>query len=99
MAASAIGSAEAFALAGALDRATVHELRLIGRGMAAEDKAAKERAARKRSRELRARLGLTGMDTRRPVRIPNGIPAGEREMFRQLMNLDGEASLAARLRR
>lgn len=70
---------EAFCLATELDQATAHELRNIGRGMAAEDKAAKARAARKRRRELRARLGLTGIDALRPLRIPCDIPPEERD--------------------
>jgi hypothetical protein len=38
--------------------------------MAAAGKASAARERRRRNRELRARLGLTGTDTRRPVRIP-----------------------------
>jgi hypothetical protein len=67
--------------------------------MAAADKAVKERAARKRNRELRARLGLTGTDGRRPVRIPRGVPDEERAMLEQLAALDRESSIAARLGR
>lgn len=96
---SMTGSLEALRLADELDQATLYELRNIGRGMAAADKAAKERAARKRRRELRARLGLTGTDTRRPVRVPRGIPPEEHDMFRQLIMLDRSASIAARLGR
>jgi transcriptional regulator with XRE-family HTH domain len=85
---------EALFLGDELDRATPHQLRSIGRAMAAEDNAAKKRAARKRRRELRARLGLAGADIRRPVRVPRE----EREMYAQLMAFDRAAYAAARLR-
>ena len=87
-------STEALLLADELDRATPHELRKIGRGMAAADKAAKERAARKRRRELRAQLGLTGSDTRRPIRIPRGLPTEERAMLLSLRELDRATTIA-----
>jgi Helix-turn-helix len=80
-------SAEALLLADEFDRATPYELRKIGQAMAAEDKAAKKRAARKRNREVRARLGLTGTDTRRPVGIPAGIPESDREVYEMAIAL------------
>lgn len=95
---SITGSIEALLLADQLDRATLHELRNIGRGMARDDKAAKHRAARKRRRELRAALGLTGTDPRRPVRIPRGIPQEEHAMYEALIMLERSSSIAARLR-
>jgi len=87
---------EVLYLGSELDRATPAELRKIGRGMLAEDKAAKERAARKRRRELRAQLGLSGTDGRRPVRIPRGLPPEERAMLVRLAALDQPASRAER---
>jgi hypothetical protein len=72
---------EALFLGDELDRATLHELRSIGRGMAAEDKAARKRADRKRRREQRARLGLAGADIRRPVRFPRGLPEADRVAY------------------
>ena len=55
--------------------------------MAAADKASAERERRRRNRKLRARLGLTGTDIRRPVRIPRGIPDADREMYMSLIEL------------
>ena len=95
----AIGSREAFHLATELDQANLHELRNIGRGIVAADKAAKQRTARKRHRELRARMGLTGTDSRRPVRIPRGIPPEERAIYEQMIMLSRSSSAAARLGR
>jgi hypothetical protein len=92
------GSAEALRLAGVLDRATPYELARIGRAMFAEAKAARQRAARKRRREYRARLGLAGTDTRRPVRIPREVPPEEAEMYGDLARLDHSARIAGRLR-
>jgi hypothetical protein len=89
-------NAEALDLSSESDRATPAELRKIGRGMLAEDKAAKERVARKRHRELRAQLGLSGTDGRRPVRIPRSLPPEERAMLVRLAALDQPASHAAR---
>ena len=91
-------SSEAFHLATELDQASIHELRNIGRGIVAADKAGATRERRRRKRELRAALGLTGTDTRRPPRIPHGIPPEERQMLEQLAALDREALIAARLR-
>jgi hypothetical protein len=67
---------EAFHLATEMDQANLHELRNIGRGMVAADKASAERARRRRKRELRAALGLTGTDTRRPPPHAVRDPAG-----------------------
>ena len=89
---------EALHLGDELDRATFRELRSIGRAMAAEDKAARKRADRKRRRGYRARLGLAGTDTRRPVRVPSGISPEEQAMYRDLIRFDRAASVAARLR-
>jgi DNA-binding XRE family transcriptional regulator len=63
-------STEAFLLADELDQASLAELRNLGRGITAEEKAARERAARKRVRQLRAELGLTGVRKPRPKHIP-----------------------------
>jgi len=84
---SMTGNTEALLLADELDRGNLHELRNIGRGIVAADKARRAREGRRRNRELRARLGLTGTDARRPVRIPRGIPADEREMYMNLIQL------------
>ena len=92
------GSVEALRLGGELDRATPYELARIGHAMLAEAKAARRRAARKRRREYRARLGLAGTDTRRPVRVPSGIPPEERALYRDLIALNRSLSIAARLR-
>jgi len=83
----AVSNMEAFHLATELDQANLHELRNIGRGMAAADKASAERERRRRNREMRARLGLTGTDTRRPVRIPRVIPDADRELYMSLIEL------------
>jgi transcriptional regulator with XRE-family HTH domain len=83
----AIASREVFCLATELDQANLHELRNIGRGIIAADKARAARERRRRNREMRARLGLTGTDSRRPIRIPRGIPAEEREMYANLIQL------------
>lgn len=91
-------SQEALHLGNQLDSANVHELLMIGRGMVAEEKAARERAARKRNRELRAQLGLTGTDTRRPIRIPRGLPENERAMLLSLRELDRATGMARTLR-
>lgn len=64
------GSTEALLLAAELDKASLSELRLIGRGIMAEEKAARERAARKRVRQLRAEQGLTGVRKPRPRHVP-----------------------------
>lgn len=94
----AASSQEAFYLATELDQATPNELRKIGRGMAAADKANTARARRKANRELRARLGLTGVDTRRRARIPRGVPREELEMLTRLTELDRAGTAARRLR-
>ena len=65
-----IASTEAYLLANELDRASLSELRIIGRGFTAEQKAARERAARKRIRQMRAEMGLTGIRKPRPKHIP-----------------------------
>ncbi len=87
-----ITNMEAMYLGNELDHATPVELRKIGRGMVAEDKAARERAARKRQRELRARLGLTGTDTRRAARIPRGLPPEDKALLLGLAAFDRAAS-------
>jgi DNA-binding XRE family transcriptional regulator len=89
---------EALHLGNELDSATWSELRTVGRGMVAEDRAAQARAARKKRRELRAQLGLTGTDTRRPIRVPRGLPPEEREIFQRLAVLEQATSAAARFR-
>jgi transcriptional regulator with XRE-family HTH domain len=93
-----IRSMEVFYLNREIDEATVVEYRRVGSAMAAADKANAARARRRRKRELRAAAGLTGADVRRPVRIPQGIPAADRRVYEQLARLDREASIAARLR-
>lgn len=93
-----IRSMEVFYLSREIDEATVVEYRRVGSAMAAADKANAARARRRRKRELRAAAGLTGTDTRRPVRIPQGIPAEERNLLEQLARLDRESSIAARSR-
>ena len=69
-----IASTEAYLLAAELDQASLTELRNIGRGISAEEKAAKARAARKRVRKMRAELGLTGVRKPRPKHIPWKAP-------------------------
>ncbi len=76
----------------------MHELRSIGRGMAAADKASAARERRRRNRELRARLGLTGADARRPVRIPRGIPDADRELYMSLIELRRSSPVPRRSR-
>ena len=94
-----IANLEALHLANEFDRATLFELAAIGRAMAAEGQgSARRRADRKRRRELRARLGLTGTDPRRPVRIPRGLPAADREVYELAIALRRTSPSAARRR-
>jgi hypothetical protein len=53
-----------------VNRSTISELRIIGRGFTVEQKAAGERAARTRIRQMWAEMGLTGYRKPRPKHVP-----------------------------
>jgi transcriptional regulator with XRE-family HTH domain len=91
---AAYRSIEVDFLAREIGAANLSEFRSVGRGMAADAKATVARQRRRQRREVRARLGLTGTDGRRPVRVPRNIPAGEHDLYRQAIELEREASTA-----